>query len=442
MQTKNINTKPKRKSKITTKAFIEKAKNKHGDKYDYSQIVYIDRTTPLKIMCNTHKEFFNQLPNNHILNGGCFKCRSESRSLSQVWDTEKFTNKAKSIHGDTYDYSYVNYVNSKTKVDIFCKQPNHGIFSTSPSSHISQKIGCPTCGLIKSANSRKNTIEEFIYRSNIIHNNKYDYSESIYVKGNKKVIINCPKHTRFLQTPNAHLRGDGCKGCSKLTFRAKMSHDTDQFVLKSKKIHGDKYDYSNSIYVNTETKIDIKCNKHGIFSTTPHSHISMKSGCPKCQRCPSCQLWNTNGRICVYCKPKSQNKLYQKTKEMQVVNFLQTQLPNNKFIHNKSVGNECRKTHLFPDILYNCNTYNLIVEIDEYKHRGSGYECDERRMYEIIAELGMPCVFIRYNPDDKKSDKNILLEKVKEYLNLDLTTKTPKDYGFDDFGFKVEYLFY
>lgn len=122
---------------------------------------------------------------------------------------------------------------------------------------------------------------------------------------------------------------------------------------------------------------------------------------------------------------------------MAVVNFLKQNLPDNNFIHNKSIGTECTNNHLFPDILFKCGHYNLIVEVDEFKHRGSAYACDEKRMYDIIANTGFPCIFIRYNPDNKLSDKNVLLQLVTKYLNLDIDETI-----WNDVGFKVDYLFY
>jgi hypothetical protein len=62
--------------------------------------------------------------------------------------------------------------------------------------------------------------------------------------------------------------------------------------------------------------------------------------------------------------------------------------------------------------------FNTFVEIDEHKHRGASYSCDEKRMYDITPKLGQPCIFIRYNPDSKESDKNILLDKIIYYLNF------------------------
>ena len=151
------------------------------------------------------------------------------------------------------------------------------------------------------------------------------------------------------------------------------------------------------------------------------------------------------GKLCGYCKPKNKNKLYQKTKEYVVVKYLREKLPDYDFIHNKSVGSHCTKDekvnsngHLFPDIRFDCLFYHLIVEVDENKHRGQNYKCDIQRMYDIIAKLGQPCIFIRYNPDSKKSNKEILLEKVKKYLEIDIEDNK----HWDNYGFKSEYMFY
>ena len=167
-----------------------------------------------------------------------------------------------------------------------------------------------------------------------------------------------------------------------------------------------------------------------------------------------CGLWRTYGGLCKYCKPANTNKLYQKTKEMTIVKYLKDNLPDIDFIHNKSVGKECTNVHFFPDIRFDCLCFQLIVEIDEHKHRGADYKCDEKRMYDITAKLGQPCIFIRYNPDDKQSDKNKLLKEVQKYIelqNIYLNEDLKNELGVNYYekldinnllGFKVEYLFY
>tara|TARA_B100000787_G_C16017232_1_gene216886 strand:- start:67 stop:534 length:468 start_codon:yes stop_codon:yes gene_type:complete len=154
-------------------------------------------------------------------------------------------------------------------------------------------------------------------------------------------------------------------------------------------------------------------------------------------------LWRTGGKLCSYCIPQKENKKYQKTKEYKIVKFLRENIDIN-FIHNKSVGTECTiddrentNGHLYPDIRFDCLTFNLIVEIDEFQHRGSNYNCDERRMYDIIAKLGISCVFIRYNPDNKDSNKNNLLKEINKYLEYNY-----EEIDFDDYGLNVNYMYY
>lgn len=188
---------------------------------------------------------------------------------------------------------------------------------------------------------------------------------------------------------------------------------------------------------NSGEKVKWIClNAQHIWKAEIKSRTGKKSGCPICYLCPSCKLFGTHGKLCSYCRPQIDNKLYEKTKEMKVVKFLKEKLPDNEFIDNKSVSSGCTNGHLFPDVLFDCGFYYLIVEIDEFKHRASTYNCEQKRMYDIVAKLGLPSIFIRYNHDNK-SDINVLLECVIKYLDLDIENKV-----WDDFGFKVEYLFY
>lgn len=239
--------------------------------------------------------------------------------------------------------------------------------------------------------------------------------------------------------------------CQYDNLKCLFSSNINNFIEKAKKIHGEKYNYQKVDYKNSQEKVIIICKIHGEFKQTPNSHLQ-GSGCLKCQLCPKCLLWQTHGKPCQYCKPITKNKLFYKTKEMDVVKYLKEKLPNDEFIHNKSVGIECTGGHFYPDIRFDCLWFQLIVEVDEYKHRGADYKCDEKRMYDITANLGQPCIFIRYNPDSKESNKETLLEKIQYYLNLkdkysntdkELDNVYYKELEIDDLlGFKTEYLFY
>ena len=188
--------------------------------------------------------------------------------------TEKFIVKAKNVHGDKYDYSKVEYINSTTPVCIVCKK--HGEFWQKPSMHLSGN-GCQKCKAEKTGNRCRRTIGEFIAEAKKIHSDRYDYSKVEYINNSTKVCIICKEHGEFWQTPHRHLAGDGCPIC-----RVNRKLTTEEFIVKAKNVHGDKYDYSKTKYINTRTKVEIICPKHGEFWQTPHNHIC-GDGCPVCR---------------------------------------------------------------------------------------------------------------------------------------------------------------
>ena len=190
--------------KLTTEEFIEKAKVVHkGNKYDYSKVEYVNNRTKITIICKIHGDF-EQQPNNHLIGCDCPKCKGKNQT------TEDFIIKARQVHADKYEYSKANYTSSSAKITIACKE--HGEFEQTPNDHL-KGHGCPKC-----ANCKKLTTEEFIYRANLIHGDKYDYLQVNYISNNTKVIITCSMHGEFEQTPINHLSGYGCSSCAKTGF--------------------------------------------------------------------------------------------------------------------------------------------------------------------------------------------------------------------------------
>jgi hypothetical protein len=191
------------KTPLSIDDFIIHSKLIHGNKYDYSNSVYINTNTKLEIICPKHKSFF-QRPNNHLNGNGCPSC-CNNKKLSIV----DFVSNSRRIHGDKYDYSKVNYINGHTNVIIIC--PQHGEFKQSFTSHIYNKSGCRQCA----GNNIVSTTIKFIKKANIIHNNKYDYSNTNYIRNSNKVTIICKIHGNFEQIPSNHLKGKGCIKCTK-----------------------------------------------------------------------------------------------------------------------------------------------------------------------------------------------------------------------------------
>ena len=195
---------------------------------------------------------------------------------------EQFIEKARKIHGNKYDYSKVEYKNNKTKVCIIC--PIHGEFWMKPNTHLNEH-GCPICGAEKRKKTLRDklgfTTAEFIIKAKEVHGNKYDYSKVEYVNTDTKVCIICPIHGEFWQTPDAHLRGQGCRKCGLESNKTKQRNTTNDFIIKAQLIHGNKYDYSKAEYKNNKTKICIICKEHGEFWQTPADHLN-GHGCNFC----------------------------------------------------------------------------------------------------------------------------------------------------------------
>ena len=187
---------------------IKKFKSVHGDKYDYSKVDFIKTTIKVCIICPEHGEFYQE-PHAHIKGQGCPKCGIIKRSINKTNTTEQFIEKAKSVHGDKYNYENVKYVNTKTKVEIIC--PLHGPFSQEPHNHL-QGYGCPTCGNELKGSTTKITMDDFIKRANKIHNFKYKYDKV----NRQPVTITCIEHGNFTQKPTNHLDGCGCQKCGML----------------------------------------------------------------------------------------------------------------------------------------------------------------------------------------------------------------------------------
>ena len=151
--------------KYTQEEFLELANKKHNFFYTYNRGVYINNSTKITITCPSHGDF-EQIAGKHILGSKCPKCMHEKSSLDQRSNSHYFIEKAKNTHGHRYDYSKVNYINKKTKVNIVCLK--HKEFSQTPGSHL-KSAGCPRCKTSKG----ELAIEAILDKHNIISEPQY-----------------------------------------------------------------------------------------------------------------------------------------------------------------------------------------------------------------------------------------------------------------------------
>jgi phage FluMu protein Com len=196
----------------TTDEIIIKLKTFYNDyDYDYSKTIYKNSSTPIEINCNEHgifktysyKLFKNPL---HI----CPKCKKNQINI-RVTNTESFIKKASLIHNNQYIYDNTIYNGNDKILNITCKE--HGNFNLIADDHLSGRK-CPKC-----KKSHALTKEEVLTKFHKIHNNKYEYPEFIYNTVYDYINITCLTHGDFKQKIMTHLRGHGCKECAKDSLR-------------------------------------------------------------------------------------------------------------------------------------------------------------------------------------------------------------------------------
>ena len=252
--------------------FIMKAIKRHGNKYDYSKVNYINSQTKVCIICPEHGEFW-QTPSAHVRGDECPKCANLKRGSKKRWTIDDFLHRAGEVHGNKYDYSKVEYVNNLTKVCIIC--PEHGEFWQTPLAHVLNKQGCPKCS------GRNLGQEEVIEKFKLVHGDKYDYSKVIFNKMHSKVCIICPEHGEFWQTPSKHLLGQGCIKCAS-EIKGRLNRlSREEFIERANKVHKNAYIYDYTEYTRSSDKIKIICPKHGEFTQVAYDHL-LGHGCPHC----------------------------------------------------------------------------------------------------------------------------------------------------------------
>lgn len=267
----------------TQDEMIARFVEKFEDRYDYSKVNYISgKSDKVEIICPVHGSFF-QSPLQHLASDGCPKCTREKQGLRHRCTQEEVIEAFNNKHGiGTYNYDEVEYTTANTKVTIIC--PTHGPFLQTPNAHRGG-AGCDACGVDRTADACRRTHEDVLAEFNTVHGvGTYDYSKfTSYTKIVDKIEIICHKHGSFHQTSSAHLAGSGCPKC-KGDKISEVTKDTPEKVLADfNEVHGDKYDYSKMVYVNSQTKVEIICDnpEHGSFWLTPSKHKNGR-GCQKC----------------------------------------------------------------------------------------------------------------------------------------------------------------
>jgi hypothetical protein len=318
-----------KKRKITKDNFEEFAREVHGDKYNYDKTNYISTRGDVTITCPKHGDFI-QTAGAHLGGRGCPKCASEIAGSKKSLSQEEFIERSKKANNNQYDYSKSEYVPGK-KVIVTC--PIHGDFLTNPANHM-RGSGCPEC-----YGTKKISTQEFIDRARKVHGDTYDYSKSNYLSSEKPIEIICKTHGPFLQLAGNHLKGDNCPKCA-----GRQKSNTQEFIEKSKLIHGDRFNYDKVEYQTNKIPVVITCPKpgHGDFVMKPNAHLSGQ-GCPVCSESRGEKLVSLI---------------------LQELDIPFTRQAKFKDCTNLKTGRYCRK---LPFDFY-LPTYNTVIEFDGIQH--------------------------------------------------------------------------
>lgn len=205
--------------------------------------------------------------------------------MSRKYNQEQYIQIVENIHNKKYDYSLTRFRSVRDEIVIIC--PYHGEFRQKAYAH-KKGQGCRKCNM--RGQFKNDTVDIFIEKSKAKFGEKYSYEKTIYENAKKKLIITCSIHGDFQQTPKRHIEAKiACGKCAR-DFVGDQNKESvkriliEQFILKSRLIHLDKYDYSNvefEKYSNNRQKVEISCPKHGSFFQSIYSHL-MGNGCSKC----------------------------------------------------------------------------------------------------------------------------------------------------------------
>lgn len=255
------------------------------EKFPFLEIVgdYIGANNKTLIRCNDCGYEWEAVPRSVISSKcGCKKCKTESNRIQN--SLNKFLAQ--------YNSEKYELVEFKDCMHVTVKCKKCGYLRTTNANNI-YRYGCPKCGQESTHDKQKLSQSEFIKRSKLLHNNLYSYDKVNYINYSTPVIITCPIHGDFAQSPGKHLNGQGCPTCAGKEF------STQEFIRRAKLVHNNKYDYSETEYIDAHTPLKIICPKHGVYYQIPYVHFGMKCGCPTCS--------SSHGEEYVYNSLKSNN---------------------------------------------------------------------------------------------------------------------------------------
>lgn len=377
----------------TTEEWVRLAKNKYPE-FSYEKTIYVNKETKVTVTCPKHGDF--KINPKEFLYGKlyCPKCTKERLHNEFV---DRIIKQAKEVHKeDDYIYHPELITSSTEKMGIECKK--HGIFWQTITNHVRQGCNCPECVRENYVSPNKLTFEEVVERCNTTHNNKYGYHKESYIATMEKMLITCPIHGDFEQTPHCHMVGQGCPKCARERTAESIKLSQEEFIQRIEEIHKNKgYDFSKVVYDGCDKKVTVTCPKHGEFQIRALG-LLQGQGCPIC-KLPKLEVAVRNVLLENDIKHTSQ-KRFKKWLGGQSLDF---------YLPEQNIAIECQGIQHFKTE----RRYNNLEEVQERDARKKRL-CKENNVHLIYY---VPEIFAEYMKEDDVFFTNAedLLQYIKNY---------------------------
>lgn len=269
--------------RLTAEDVLTRFYERHGDRYDYSRVEYMDTRTKVVIICREHGPF-EQGPAEHWKGQGCPPCARPRQTGAPPRSWEEVEPRLIAAHDGRYTYDGSDYRDSNSKIRATC--PIHGDFWAQVASHLRGRFGCRECSYIERGQAKQTSFRDWLTSARERFGDRFEYDPVSWNThtniGLKGLRFRCPDHGWQEMHPNYHLRAPmGCPQCGRFEGGSKRRLTTEEFIARGRARFGEKYSYEKTEYRTSTEKVIITCPEHGDYSTLPANHTAGHE-CPGC----------------------------------------------------------------------------------------------------------------------------------------------------------------
>lgn len=274
--------------KYNKDCFIKDAINVHGDKYNYDNSIYVNKTTKLNIKCNACGKVFMQTPKSHLKGQGCPICGKKKATMCHKYDYNAFLKKAHNMYGDKFSFPKIDaeYENNKKKITIKCNDCGYE-FKKRPNDFLNNKVfrGCKRC---RENNRIEDDLISYDELAALAKGNDIEFFNGKLRKSKDKVYAICKTHGKYDTLISSVIKNKyKCKKCVGTELCKSRATDKNTFSVELNNKYGNIIEPFLDEYINKSTKMHFRCIECGhVFERTPNALISsnFKHPCPECSK--------------------------------------------------------------------------------------------------------------------------------------------------------------